>query len=125
MTKVRKRHLKTGEVTMDLSLSDDQKLLKETVERLMQDNYDIDRRRKYSAEPAGYSADNWRQMAELGLLGLPFDEAYGGFGGSAVDVMVVMEALGSGLAVEPFLATVICAAACSRTPAARPRKPPT
>ena len=92
---------------MDLSLSDDQKLLKETVERLMQDNYDIDRRRKYSAEPTGYSADNWRQMAELGLLGLPFEEEYGGFGGSAVDVMVVMEALGSGLAVEPFLATVI------------------
>ncbi len=49
---------------MDLSLSDDQKLLKETVERLMQDNYDIDRRRKYSAEPTGYSADNWRKMAE-------------------------------------------------------------
>ena len=69
---------------MDLSLSDDQKLLKETVERLMQDNYDIDRRRKYSAEPTGYSADNWRQMAELGLLGLPFEEEYGGFGGSAV-----------------------------------------
>ena len=48
----------------------------------MQDNYDIDRRRKYSAEPTGYSADNWRQMAELGLLGLPFEEEYGGFGGS-------------------------------------------
>ena len=62
---------------MDLSLSDDQKLLKETVERLMQDNYDMDRRRKYSAEPTGYSADNWRKMAELGLLGLPFEEEYG------------------------------------------------
>ena len=92
---------------MDLGLSDDQKLLKETVERLMQDNYDIDKRRAYIAENKGYSSDNWQQMAELGLLGLPFDEEFGGFGGSAVDVMVVMEALGNGLAVEPFLSTVV------------------
>ena len=92
---------------MDLSLSDDQKLLKETVERLMQDNYDIDKRRTYIAESNGYSSENWQQMAELGLLGLPFDEEYGGVGGSAVDVMGVMEALGNGLAVEPFLSTVV------------------
>jgi alkylation response protein AidB-like acyl-CoA dehydrogenase len=58
------------------------------------------------ASAAGYSEDVWSTLAEMGLLGIPFDPEYGGFGGSAVDVMIVMEAIGEGLVVEPYLATV-------------------
>src|SRR4029450_59050 len=56
--------------------------------------------------PAGQSEDVWSAIAEMGLLGLPFAEAHGGFGGTTVDVMLVMEAIGEGLLVEPYLATV-------------------
>src|SRR5262249_45073764 len=56
--------------------------------------------------PAGHSEDVWAALAEMGVLGLPFPEAYGGFGGTTVDVMLVMEAIGEGLLVEPYLATV-------------------
>ena len=58
------------------------------------------------ASPAGYSEDVWAAIAEMGLLGVPFDEAHGGFGGTTVDIMLVMEAIGEGLLVEPYLATV-------------------
>jgi alkylation response protein AidB-like acyl-CoA dehydrogenase len=51
----------------------------------------------------------WQQYAEMGLLGLPFAEEYGGFGGNAVDIMIVMEVFGRVLALEPYLATVVLA----------------
>src|SRR5262249_31356471 len=54
----------------------------------------------------GYSERVWSTFAEMGLLGLPFANQYGGFGGNAVDLMPVMEAIGEGLVVEPYLATV-------------------
>jgi pimeloyl-CoA dehydrogenase small subunit len=92
---------------MDFDLSDDQRLLKDSVDRLIADRYTFDARKKTMAEPGGWSRDMWAQFAELGLLGLPFPEALGGFGGGPVETMLVMEAFGRGLVLEPFLATVI------------------
>jgi len=92
---------------MDFELSDDQRLLKDSVDRLIADRYGFEQRKKYMVEPAGFSAEIWSQYAELGLLGLPFAEAQGGFGGGPVETMIVMEAFGKGLILEPYFATVI------------------
>ena len=92
---------------MDFELSEEQRLLKESVERLLADRYEFETRKRYMAEPEGWSREVWRQYAELGLLGLPFDEKYGGFGGGPVETMIVMEAFGKALALEPFFATVV------------------
>jgi pimeloyl-CoA dehydrogenase small subunit len=92
---------------MDFTLSDEQRLLKDSVDRLMADRYAFDQRKNHFKEPGGWSAALWSQYAELGLLGLPFAEQYGGFGGGAVEVMLVMEAFGRALILEPYLATVV------------------
>jgi pimeloyl-CoA dehydrogenase small subunit len=92
---------------MDFELSEEQRLLKESIERLLADRYEFETRKRYMAEPEGWSRDIWRQYAELGLLGLPFDEKFGGFGGGPVETMIVMEAFGKALALEPFFATVV------------------
>jgi len=92
---------------MDFDLTDDQRLLKDSVDRLIADHYAFEQRKKYMAEPAGWSTSVWNQYAELGLLGLPFEEKLGGFGGGAVETMIVMEAFGCGLVLEPYFATVI------------------
>jgi pimeloyl-CoA dehydrogenase small subunit len=92
---------------MDFDLSEDQRLLKDSVDRLVLDQYQFDQRKKYAAEPAGYSAAMWNQITELGLLGLPFEETLGGFGGGAVETAIVMDAFGRGLVLEPYFATVI------------------
>ncbi len=92
---------------MDFELNDDQRLLKDSVNRLVADKYGFAQRRQYMAEPDGWSRAMWARFAELGLLGLPFSEARGGFGGGPVESMIVAEAFGRGLVVEPYLATVV------------------
>jgi pimeloyl-CoA dehydrogenase small subunit len=92
---------------MDFTLSDEQRLLKDSVERLLADRYAFAQRKNHLKEPNGWSAALWSQYAELGLLGLPFAEEYGGFGGGAVEIMLVMEAFGRAMVVEPYLATVV------------------
>ncbi len=92
---------------MDFDLTEEQRLLRDSVERLLADHYGFDKRHSYLAEPEGWSRSLWAQYAELGLLGLPFPEDYGGFGGGPIEVMLVMEAFGRVLAVEPYLATVV------------------
>ena len=92
---------------MDFDLNDEQRMLKESVERLIADRYDFESRKKYLQEDAGYSQAMWAQYAEMGLLGLPFEERFGGSGGGAVETMIVMEAFGRGLILEPYLATVV------------------
>ena len=92
---------------MDFDLTDEQRLLKDSVDRLVADRYGFDERRHYQQEPEGFSRELWAQYAELGLLGLPFAEEHGGFGGGAVETMIVMEAFGRALVLEPYLATVI------------------
>ena len=92
---------------MDFDLTEEQRLLRDSVERLLADHYGFDKRRSYLAQPEGWSRGLWAQYAELGLLGLPFPEDYGGFGGGPIEVMLVMEAFGRVLALEPYLATVV------------------
>jgi pimeloyl-CoA dehydrogenase small subunit len=92
---------------MDFDLTEDQRLLKDSVDRLVADQYGFEQRKKYAGEPGGFSPAMWDQITELGLLGLPFEETLGGFGGGAVETAIVMEAFGRGLVLEPFFATVI------------------
>ncbi|MGC8523974.1 MAG: acyl-CoA dehydrogenase family protein [Acidibrevibacterium sp.] len=94
---------------MDFDLSEEQSLLKDSVEKLILQNYDFEQRKKYLKLPEGFSPDLWARYAEMGLLGLPFAEADGGFGGGAVETMIVMEAFGRGLVLEPYFATVVLA----------------
>jgi alkylation response protein AidB-like acyl-CoA dehydrogenase len=92
---------------MNFNLSEEQNMLKDSVTRFVQDQYDFDSRRKNAANDLGFNPKNWQTFAELGWLSIPFDEAHGGFGGGATDVMAVMEEMGKGLVVEPFIATVL------------------
>ena len=92
---------------MDFELTEDQRLLTDSVNRLLTDQYGFDKRRSYLQQPAGWSTALWSQYAELGLLGLPFAEEFGGFGGGAVDVMLLMQAFGRVLVLEPYLSTVV------------------
>ena len=92
---------------MDFDLTEDQRLLSDSVNRLLTDQYGFDKRRSYLQQPAGWSTALWSQYAELGLLGLPFAEEFGGFGGGAVDVMLLMQAFGRVLVLEPYLSTVV------------------
>jgi pimeloyl-CoA dehydrogenase small subunit len=94
---------------MDFDLSEEQRLLKESVDGLLTDAYDFEQRKKYMKEKGGWSKAIWGRLAEQGLLGLPFAESDGGFGAGAVETMIVMEALGRALVLEPYLATVVIA----------------
>jgi pimeloyl-CoA dehydrogenase small subunit len=94
---------------MDFDLSEEQRLLKESVDGLLTDAYDFEQRKKYMKEKGGWSKAVWSKLAEQGLLGLPFAEADGGFGAGGVETMIVMEALGRALVLEPYLATVVIA----------------
>ena len=91
---------------MNFDYSEEQQLLADTLKRYLATNYALDARAKIIASEAGYSDEVWAALAEMGLLGVPFDADYGGFGGSAIDAMVIMEAIGEGLVVEPYLTTV-------------------
>jgi pimeloyl-CoA dehydrogenase small subunit len=99
---------------MDFEYTEEQRLLRESLDRLFADSYGFDKRKTYLTEPDGFSAAMWGQYAELGLLGLPFAEEHGGFGGGGIETMVVMEALGRVIALEPYLATVVLAGTALR-----------
>jgi pimeloyl-CoA dehydrogenase small subunit len=92
---------------MDLSLNDDQKMLKDSVDRFVREQYPFETRRKIAATNEGWSAANWAKFAELGWLGIPFAEDDGGLGWGMVELSVLMEAFGKGLVLEPYLATVV------------------
>ena len=94
---------------MDFDLSEEQRLLKDSVDGLLNDSYDFEQRKKYGAEKTGWSKAVWGKLAEQGLLGLPFAEADGGFGAGAVETMIVMQAFGRALVLEPYLPTVVIA----------------
>ena len=92
---------------MNFDFSEEQVMLRDSVARYVQDDYDWDTRRAIAATDQAMKAENWQTFAELGWLSVPFDEAHGGFGGGPVDVMVMMEEFGKGLVLEPYFATVI------------------
>jgi pimeloyl-CoA dehydrogenase small subunit len=92
---------------MDFDLNEEQRLLKESVERFLNERYDFARRRQFLIEKDGWSREQWKRFAEMGLLALPFAESDGGLGGTAIETMLVAEAFGRALVLEPYLATVV------------------
>jgi alkylation response protein AidB-like acyl-CoA dehydrogenase len=107
---------------MDFRYSEEQLALQDTLQRFISRDYDFERRRALARSPLGFSAEAWERYAELGLLALPFPEEFGGLGGSGVDVMAVMEQVGQGLLLEPYLSTVVLCGGLIRDAASEPIK---
>src|SRR5262245_1215341 len=100
---------------MDFDLSDEQRQLKDSVERLLADaSGDLGKRNGYMKEPKGYSGRLWAQYADLGILAAPFAEEHGGLGMGLTETMIVAEAFGRALAVGPYFATVVLAGGALR-----------
>jgi alkylation response protein AidB-like acyl-CoA dehydrogenase len=94
---------------MDIQLTEEQELLRGSLQRLLRDHYDFDARRKIVATDEGWSRKHWSAFAELGLCAAPFQESSGGLGGGPLATMIVMREFGRNLVVEPFLETVVLA----------------
>ncbi|MGY6550329.1 MAG: acyl-CoA dehydrogenase family protein [Erythrobacter sp.] len=94
---------------MDFNFTEEQKMVRDGLTRMVREQYDWETRRKAIASDAGWRPEVWANLAELGILGMPFSEDDGGFGGGPVDAMIIMEEFGKGLVVEPFVPTVVCA----------------
>ena len=92
---------------MDFALSEDRRMLADTLERFVAQRYGFTVRERIARSADGFSRDLWRRFADLGAIGALFGEAHGGFGGDGFDVALVFEALGRGLVVEPFLDTLL------------------
>lgn len=107
---------------MNLRHTEERRALQAMVERYLSEQYPFAERRRICEGPEGFSAQKWRELAELGVIGALFKEADGGLGGGGFDIAVVFEALGRALAVEPFLASAVLAgSAIARAGDARQR----
>ena len=100
---------------MDFNFTEEQTMIRDSLSRLIREQYDFDTRRKVVASKEGWRPAMWAQFAELGLLAAPSSEEDGGLGGGPIDAMVVMEEFGKGLVVEPFLQTVVIAGGFLKT----------
>ena len=94
---------------MDFSFTEEQNLLRNSVQKFVQNDYGYDARRAIIKSEAGWKRENWTKIADMGLLGAPFTEDQGGLGGGPVETMIIMEEFGRGLVVEPYLGTVVLA----------------
>lgn len=94
---------------MDFNFTETQNMVRDSLVRMVREHYAFDTRRTATWGESGWRPEVWAQLAELGLLGMSFAEADGGFGGGAIDSLVVMEEFGKGLVVEPYVPTVVCA----------------
>jgi len=94
---------------MDFAFTEEQTLLRNSVQKFVQNGYTFDARRATVKSEAGWKRESWKQFAELGLLGAPFTEEQGGLGGGPIETMIIMEEFGRGLVVEPYLGTVVLA----------------
>lgn len=92
---------------MNFDLTEEQEMIRESLSRFLRDRYDFEARGKIIKSEAGWSPEVWGQLAELGLMAVPFAEDHGGLDGGPTDIMVVMEELGRALVVEPYLPTVV------------------
>jgi alkylation response protein AidB-like acyl-CoA dehydrogenase len=92
---------------MNFDYNEEQRLLADSVKRFIGKDYDFESRKKIVNSEKGYGDEVWATFAEMGLLGLPLSPDYDGFGGGALDMMGIMESIGEGLVVEPFLATTL------------------
>ena len=91
---------------MDFSLTEEQQMLKDSVDRFLEKNFSFEARRKMLADRQPMSQELWQGLASLGVLGVPFSADHGGIGGGGVETMLVMESLGRNLALEPYLARI-------------------
>jgi alkylation response protein AidB-like acyl-CoA dehydrogenase len=107
---------------MEFDYTEEQLALQDTLQKFIARDYDFEKRRGFSRSEPGYSPAAWSQYAELGLLSLPFPEPQGGLGGDAVDVMVVMEQIGQGLLLEPYLSSVVTCGGLLRDAASEAQK---
>jgi alkylation response protein AidB-like acyl-CoA dehydrogenase len=94
---------------VDFSLSDDQKMIAETAQSFVKKDSPVERMRKLREDPIGWDPKVWKQMGELGWLGLPLPESVGGFGGKSIDAAILLEQLGTTLVPEPYVPSVILA----------------
>jgi pimeloyl-CoA dehydrogenase small subunit len=92
---------------MDFSFTEEQTLLRNSVQKFVQNDYSFDARRAIIKSETGWKKENWAKIAEMGLLAAPFTEEQGGLGGGPIETMIIMEEFGRGLVVEPFLGTVV------------------
>tara|TARA_R110000772_G_scaffold56211_17_gene128053 strand:+ start:655 stop:1794 length:1140 start_codon:yes stop_codon:yes gene_type:complete len=94
---------------MDFNFTDEQNMVRDGISRLIREQYEWDTRREVISSETGWRPELWAQLAELGMLAAPFSEEDGGFGGGATETMLIMEEFGKGLAIEPFIPSVVCA----------------
>ena len=94
---------------MDFTITEDQSMLQDSVEKFIQNDYDFDMRQKHAASEDGFSREMWQQFAELGWTAVPFSEEDGGLDGGAVELMLVMEQFGRGLVIEPYVPCIVMA----------------
>jgi len=107
---------------VNFDLSADQRMLEDSLARLVADRYALDQRADYARRPEGWSRDLWRAFVDLGLTMLPFAEGDGGLGLGGVETMLVGQAFGRGLMMEPYLPCVVLAGtAIARCPASGER----
>lgn len=92
---------------MDFTYTDEQLALQDTLKRFISKDYSFDKRTQYSKSVDGYSKEAWNTYAELGILALPFPEELDGLGGNAIDTMLVMDILGKGLILEPYISSIV------------------
>ena len=94
---------------MNFEFSEEQTMIRDTLARLIRDEYVFDARHAAIESDSGWRPEFWAQLAQLGILSAPFSEDDGGFGGGPVETLVIMEEIGKGLVVEPFVPSVVCA----------------
>ena len=107
---------------MDFELNEIQAMLADSIEKFIVNDYDFETRQKNASSEPGYSKEVWQIFADLGWTAVPFSEDDGGFDGGPVEMMVVMERLGRGLVVEPYLANVVLAGGVLRRAASSAQK---
>ena len=96
---------------MDFNFNEEQTLIQGQVAQFIQRDYEWEKRQNLVSSELGYGEENWKTFAELGWLGISLSEESGGFGGTALESMIIMEEFGKGLVVEPFLETIILCSA--------------
>ena len=98
---------------MNFEHSEDRRMLADSLNRFIAEQYAFDARDRIAKSAHGFSKEIFQNFAELGVIGALFSETDGGFGGSGFDIAVVFEALGRGLVVEPLLGAVMVGEAIS------------
>ena len=92
---------------MFIEFSEEQTMLRDSAEKYLRDNYTFDRRQAIVKQPRGFCAEHWQMFADLGWLAMTFSEDAGGFGGGALETMILCEQFGKHLVLEPYLESVV------------------